>query len=239
MSKTTTDSRRDQIYRAKQRKVDRFEFNSQVVSVFPDMIRRSIPGYDTIIHLSGVLAARHLTPGSRCYDLGCSLGATTASVLNSIGEMPVSIESVDASGPMIEEARILITDSRVNFQVADIRSLTFKPASVVILNFVLQFLPPEDRLTLLNTVRNTMTPDGLLIISEKIKFTEEFDEIHTEFKRSNCYSDLEIAQKRQALERVMRIDSEHTHLNRLYEAGFRTPRRWFQCLNWVSFIANA
>ncbi|MXW54548.1 MAG: carboxy-S-adenosyl-L-methionine synthase CmoA [Gammaproteobacteria bacterium] len=239
MSKTTVDSLRDQIYRAKQPKVDRFEFNSQVVSVFPDMIRRSIPGYDTIIHLSGVLAAQYLTPGSRCYDLGCSLGATTASVLDSIGEMPVNIESVDASGPMIEEASNRITDSRVHFQQADIRKVSFRPASVVILNFVLQFLPPEDRFTLLNTVRNTMNPDGLLIISEKVEFTEEFDEIHTEFKRSNSYSDLEIAQKRQALERVMQIDSEHTHLNRLYEAGFRRPRRWFQCLNWVSFIANA
>lgn len=239
MSKTTVDSLRDQIYRTKQPKVDRFEFNSQVVSVFPDMIRRSIPGYNTIIHLSGVLAAQYLTPGSRCYDLGCSLGATTASVLDSIGEMPVNIESVDASGPMIEEASNRITDSRVHFQQADIRKVSFRPASVVILNFVLQFLPPEDRLTLLNTVRNTMNPDGLLILSEKVEFTEEFDEIHTEFKRSNSYSDLEIAQKRQALERVMQIDSEHTHLNRLYEAGFRKPRRWFQCLNWVSFIANA
>ncbi len=239
MSKTTVDSLRDQIYRTKQPKVDRFEFNSQVVSVFPDMIRRSIPGYDTIIHLSGVLAAQYLTPGSRCYDLGCSLGATTASVLDSIGEMPVNIESVDASGPMIEEASNRITDSRVHFQQADIRKVSFRPASVVILNFVLQFLPPEDRFTLLNTVRNTMNPDGLFILSEKVEFTEEFDEIHTEFKRSNSYSDLEIAQKRQALERVMQIDSEHTHLNRLYEAGFRRPRRWFQCLNWVSFIANA
>lgn len=203
MSKTTADSLRDQIYRTKQPKVDRFEFNSQVVSVFPDMIRRSIPGYDTIIHLSGVLAAQYLTPGSRCYDLGCSLGATTASVLDSIGEMPVMIESVDASGPMIEEASNRITDSRVHFQQTDIRKVSFRPASVVILNFVLQFLPPEDRFTLLNTVRNTMNPDGLLILSEKVEFTEEFDEIHTEFKRSNSYSDLEIAQKRQALECVM------------------------------------
>ena len=239
MSKTTADSLRDQIYRTKQSQVDRFEFNSKVVSVFPDMIRRSIPGYDTIIHLSGVLAAQYLTPGSRCYDLGCSLGATTASVLDSVGEMQVSIESVDASGPMIKEAGSRIKDSRAHFQQADIRSLSFKPASVVILNFVLQFLPPEDRLTVLGTVRRAMEPDGLLIVSEKVESATEFDEFHTKFKRSTGYSDLEIAQKRQALERVMQIDSEHTHINRLYEAGFRNPRRWFQCLNWISFIANA
>lgn len=239
MSKITADSHRDQIYRVKQPKVDKFEFNSQVVSVFPDMIQRSVPGYDTIIRLSGVLAARYLTPGSRCYDLGCSLGATTASVLDSIGDMQVTIEAVDASAPMVEEARINITDSRVRFVQADIRNLVFKPASVVILNFVLQFLPPEDRLILLNTVRNAMDPNGLLIVSEKIESTKEFDEFHTEFKRSNSYSDLEIAQKRQALERVMQIDSEHVHLNRLDKAGFKQPRRWFQCLNWISFIANA
>ena len=160
-------------------------------------------------------------------------------MLSSIGELDVSIEAVDSSGPMIEEARNRISDSRVHFQQADVRRLSFKPASVVILNFVLQFLPPEDRLTVLTTARNAMERDGLLIVSEKIESADEFEEFHTEFKRSTGYSDLEIAQKRQALERVMQVDSELAHQDRLTEAGFRNPRRWFQCLNWVSFIANA
>lgn len=239
MSKLTQDERQDRIYRTKHTRVDKFEFNQQVVSVFPDMVRRSIPGYDTVVQLTGVLAAQHLVEGSRCYDLGCSLGANSISVLNNIGELDISIEAVDSSSPMIEAARNLVTDPRVRFHIADIRTFEFQPASVVIMNFLMQFLPPEDRLELLTTVRKAMNPNGLLVLSEKVVTTSEFDALHTEFKRANNYSDLEISQKRQALERVMQIDSEHTHLNRLYQAGFRNSRRWFQCLNWNSFIANA
>lgn len=239
MPKITEESRQDQIYRTKQVPIEEFEFNEEVVSVFPDMIRRSIPGYDTIIHLTGVFAAQCLIPGSRCYDLGCSLGATTLSVLNAIGDRDVAVHAVDSSAPMIESARRQITDSRVQFHQEDICKLSFEPASVVILNFTLQFLSPIDRLNLLTTIHNNMIPGGILILSEKVLATREFDALHSHFKKSNSYSDLEISQKRQALERVMQIDSEHTHLNRLREAGFPDPRRWFQCLNWMSFLANA
>ncbi|MCY3885064.1 MAG: carboxy-S-adenosyl-L-methionine synthase CmoA [Gammaproteobacteria bacterium] len=239
MSKLTEDERRDRIYRSKRTRVEKFEFNEQVVSVFPDMVRRSIPGYDTIIQLTGVLAAQHLVEGALCYDLGCSLGAATISVLKNVGTLDISIEAVDSSAPMIEAARAIVTDPRVRFHIEDIRRVKFKPSSVVIMSFVLQFLPPEDRLDFLTTVRKSMNPGGLLVLSEKIESFQEFDRLHTEFKKANNYSELEISQKRQALERVMQIDSEHTHFNRLSQAGFRQPRRWFHCLNWNSFIANA
>lgn len=239
MLKETISGNRDRIYRTKQTSVVPFEFNANVVSVFPDMIQRSIPGYDTIVELTGIICANFLGADKRCYDLGCSLGTSAASVLAAIGTRNASIVGVDSSESMIQEAKKRVVDPRVKFIAADIREFEFQSASVVILNFVLQFVPPDDREALLCRILSAMEPDGVLIVSEKISTTDEFDDLHVCFKRFNKYSDLEIAQKRQALEKVMNIDTLDEHLNRLDRTGFTNPRVWFRCLNWVSFLANA
>ena len=216
-----------------------FVFDESVAAVFPDMIRRSVPGYETVVTLSALIAAAHLPPGGRCYDLGCSLGAATRAVLDAVGNTVCEIVAVDDSAAMIEKARQAAAhDSRVQWVNADVRSLRFSPADVVIVNYTLQFLPPEDRLPLLAQIRGCLADDGVLLMAEKLASHSHFENLHLAFKRANGYSELEIAQKRTALENVMRIDSEEAHLQRLKEAGFGDARLWFRCLNWGSFVAR-
>ena len=71
----------DNVYVDKQQHIVDFAFNKDVVAVFPDMIRRSVPGYETIIPMTGLIAARHLGGEGTAYDLGCSLGASTLAIL--------------------------------------------------------------------------------------------------------------------------------------------------------------
>ena len=68
---------RDSIFAQPLARIADFAFDEKVARVFPDMIRRSVPGYTTIVAMTGLLAQRYATPGSRLYDLGCSLGAST------------------------------------------------------------------------------------------------------------------------------------------------------------------
>ena len=87
-----------------------------------------------------------------------------------------------------------------------------------------------------------MRPGGLLILSEKVvhpdpDLHEFFDSTHLAWKKANGYSDLEVSQKRTALENVMRVDSEETHLTRLSEVGFGHALQWYKCMNWASFLA--
>ena len=67
----------DRIFAQPLAQVPDFAFNEDVVRVFPDMIKRSVPGYPTIVENLGVLAAQFAQPDSVLYDLGCSLGAVT------------------------------------------------------------------------------------------------------------------------------------------------------------------
>jgi tRNA (cmo5U34)-methyltransferase len=131
----------------------------------------------------------------------------------------------------------------VTLHCADVLALPFQPARVVTLNYVLQFLQPDRRLALLTAAREALAPDGVLLLAEKIRFDDadlqyDFDAAHLEFKRANGYSELEIAQKRTALENVMILDTEDVHRARLTAAGFTRIRKWYQCLNWVSFEAR-
>jgi tRNA (cmo5U34)-methyltransferase len=240
-------TQRDQVFRDPQNQIVDFAFDEAVADVFPDMIRRSVPGYETVIPITGLLAARHLrqTPGApaRGYDLGCSLGATTLALLQQLGETSCEIIAVDNAPSMIERAQNRITDARVRFVCEDVRDLNLQPAGVIVLNYVLQFLPPDDRLALLRRIRQSLVPAGLLILSEKIRFDDPvddafYDAAHLDYKRANGYSELEISQKRTALENVMISDTESIHRARFRAAGFSRVRVWYRCLNWASFLAS-
>lgn len=237
----------DQVYRQPHSHLVDFAFDETVAAVFPDMIRRSVPGYETVIPITGLLAARALRSASstpaRGYDLGCSLGATALATVRQMDALPCRVVAIDSSTAMIEKARAHVDDPRVEFVCADIRQQPLEPCHAVTINYVLQFLPPADRLAMLTRIHGALHENGVLLLSEKIRFDDpdtqaDFEAAHLEFKRANGYSELEISQKRSALENVMQIDTEEIHLERLRQAGFSRVRKWYQCLNWASFEAR-
>ncbi|WP_252273902.1 carboxy-S-adenosyl-L-methionine synthase CmoA [Pseudomonas subflava] len=227
-----------------------FVFNEDVAKVFPDMIKRSVPGYPAIVESLGVLAAQFAQPHSALYDLGCSLGAVTQALRRHVKTDDCRVIAVDNSRAMVERCSEYLHAQDAMFQEllpvevieADILALDFQPASLVALNFTLQFVAPEQRLELLSRIRQALLPGGALILSEKLRFEDDqeqalLNELHLAFKRANGYSELEIAQKRSAIENVMKPDSLEQHRERLLAAGFSKVVPWFQCLNFASLIA--
>ena len=234
---------KDRVYAEKRAQLVDFAFDEGVASVFPDMIRRSVPGYELVVPMTGLMAARHLEDGGHAYDLGCSLGATTLAILNQLGATDARITAVDNAPAMLERAAMQLTDPRVTLMEADVRDMAFAPAQVVVSNWLLQFVPEPERLDVLRRVHGALTGEGIFLLSEKIRYEDEavqamFQDAHHDFKRANGYSDLEVSQKRTALENVMVPDTEEIHRTRLAAAGFSRVTVWFRCLNWISFIAQ-
>lgn len=236
----------DLIFSNKQSKIKDFAFDAQVVEVFPDMISRSVPGYNTIIDTIGRLSQRFVTDNSHVYDLGCSLGAATLAMRKAITAKNCKIIGVDSSSAMVERCKMHVNafkgDTPVKIIEENILNIEIENASMVVLNFTLQFIPPEQRQQLLTKIANGLKPGGLLLLSEKIADRDSvcndlLTDLHHDFKRANGYSELEIAQKRTALENVMRTDNLDTHLGRLRQAGFNHTTPWFQCFNFFSLIA--
>lgn len=239
--------KQDVIYASPLDEIIDFSFDEKVVEVFPDMIQRSVPGYGTLISTIGILAARYAQAGSRCYDLGCSLGAVTLSMRQRITQPDCEIIAVDNSVAMIEQGQQLLNADKtatvpVQMICADIQDVIIENASVVVLNFTLQFIPVDERLVLIKRIYGGLKPGGALILSEKLAFEDKesqqfLTDSHHDFKRNNGYSDLEISQKRTALEDVLIAETLNCHQQRLKEAGFGFSELWFQCFNFASIVA--
>ena len=242
MTDNVTPNRRDTLSAELVAEPSTFSFNDAVVDVFPDMIQRSVPGYGTVVKMSGILSEQYAQEGTHIYDLGCLLGESIRSVEGALNGRDCHLVGVDNSPAMISKAQQM--DSGIKWRLADVTTLPLERSSVVIMNFTLQFIPIEQRLSLLTKIREAMVPGGLLILSEKLMLPDpDMDalmiDLHHDFKRSQGYTDLEIAQKRDAIENVLIPETAETHTQRLQEAGFLRSSIWFQCLNFASFIAIA
>jgi len=194
----------------------------------------------------GMLARRYAQPDSRIYDLGCSLGASSLAMALAVQAEGAEILAVDNSEAMVAKCRQRVAESDavipVEVRLENILDTKIENASVVVLNFTLQFLDRGQRAGLVSRIAAGMRDGGALIISEKICFEDEQEQLdqtawHHDFKRTQGYSELEIAQKRNALEDVLQPDTEARHIERLEQAGLSNARRWFQCFSFVSYIA--
>jgi tRNA (cmo5U34)-methyltransferase len=246
---TAPMTEKDQLFEQFQSGMNNFVFDERVVRVFPDMINRSVPGYSLILPMLGVLARRCVQPESQVYDLGCSLGAVSRVIRESVSVPGVRIIAVDNSADMLKrfagDLKLLpASEERPHIELilGDVSTVAIQNASLSVLNFTLQFIERDQRAHLLSRIAAGTRPGGALVLSEKIRFDDPVEhslqtEWHHDFKRAQGYSDLEIARKRDALERVLLPDTEAEHLARLKAAGWSKAVRWFQCFNFVSYLA--
>lgn len=223
-----------------------FTFDDSVARVFPDMIKRSVPGYPTIISMTGLLAGRYTVEGSAVYDLGCSLGASTLAMRQNIRTPGCRIISVDNSTAMLERCKSIVDtdthDTPVSLILADLEDVAIENASVVVLNFTLQFIPRALRDDIVARIYRGLLPGGIMVLSEKVTFEDSHldalnIELHHQFKRANGYSDMEVARKRSALENVLVPETLTQHKQRIASVGFSSCDVWFQCFNFASLIA--
>ena len=237
---------KDRLYGEPRTVIADFVFDERVADVFPDMIQRSVPGYGTIINMIGTLAAQRVRPGTCCYDLGCSLGAASLAISRGVAGRDCRIIAVDNSPAMLKRAGDYLLQAKsvpeIQLVCADVVDVPIQAASMVVLNFTLQFIPPAQRSSLLQSIYQGMLPEGMLVLSEKIALASAttqqlFTEMHHSFKRTQGYSELEISQKRTALENVLLPETLATHKERLSAVGFSTVEVWFQCFNFVSLLA--
>jgi len=236
----------DNIFASPIAKLGDFSFDQQVADVFPDMIKRSVPGYSNIISTIGMLTKRFAQANSNLYDLGCALGAASLEMRRNVEVSGCEIIAIDNSPAMIEGCQRHLngykSDTKVSITCGDICTMNIENASVVVINFTLQFISPKERDVIIQTIYDAMLPGGLLLLSEKLKFDDErsgqlLTDLHLDFKRANGYSELEISQKRSAIEDVLLPDTLDEHKTRLTKAGFSCVELWFQCFNFSSLIA--
>jgi len=234
---------RDKLFNS-QDDISDFRFDESVVAVFDDMVKRSVPGYEVMIQMVGLIARTYGKDHTNYYDMGSSTGAITLALALNNKHKNNKFIAVDNSPQMVKKCQKNLSGKIDNFEIvcADIKDVSIENASIVVLNLTLQFVDVEKRFKLIKKIYDGLIPGGALIISEKIHFDnkenqEQLASLHLDFKRANGYSELEIANKRQSLENILVTESKQTHLERLKICGFKESSCYFQCLNFASFLS--
>jgi tRNA (cmo5U34)-methyltransferase len=236
---------KDNIYSKKVDKVSPFEFSEKVVDVFDDMIHRSVPQYNETLRRQSQLAEQFYQPGTTLYDLGCSHGNFGLRFLDIMGKKPFQMIAVDSSEPMLKTYAERLENrplgERIQLIPARIQDVPLSKASVVVVNLTLQFLPVAERDGLIGRVYKALQPSGILLVTEKTvheneRLTRLFQDYYYRFKKENGYSNLEISQKRDALENVLIPESVSDHFTRFSKAGFTSVDIWQKWFNFTSFI---
>lgn len=240
---------RDEIFAEPAERVADFHFGRKVAGVFDDMVGRSVPFYHEIQRMTGELVADFAADGTSVYDLGCSTGTTFLQIAQSVpADRNVRYVGIDSSPEMLELAKEKLSGPGFGrpfeLQCADLnQGVQIDNASVVMMVLTLQFIRPLYRQRLIRSICEGLTENGALILVEKVlgensTFNRLFIEHYYEMKRANGYSDLEIAQKREALENVLVPYRLEENKELLYEQGFRHVDVFFKWYNFCAIIAT-
>jgi len=220
---------KDRIYLSKE--AESFLFGKDVAGAFDDMAGRSIPNYFELQLLICNLAIRYYQSSSAIYDLGCSTATSLVVIHKALGGLVDRIIGIDSSLPMLEKAKEKLERfglaSKVDLEHTRLQELKYEPSSFIFANYTLQFLPEQDRALILGNIFDSLLPEGVFLLSEKVKIANPREnqivtELYEDFKRRNGYSDMEIARKRESLKGVLLPLTEEGNVKLLTDAGFRT-----------------
>ena len=242
----SAEQARDTIFAEPSRAVSDFTFDRAVASVFDDMVSRSVPFYAEMQRMVVEMAGDFVTPDSNVYDLGCS---TATTFLQLHPRLPPSARFVgfDNSEEMLAKAREKLTmagvDRRVDLQVADLdQGAHIENASLVMMILTLQFIRPLNRERLMQSIYRGLNEQGCLLLIEKVLgedsiFNRLFINYYYEMKRRHGYSEMEISQKREALENVLIPYKLLENRELLLRNGFRAVDVFFKWYNFCGIIA--
>jgi tRNA (cmo5U34)-methyltransferase len=237
---------KDQIFNNKMESVGDFNFGESVAAVFDDMLNRSVPFYQEIQRMIAEMVIDFAADGTHIYDLGCSTGTTLLNLERSIGNR-VKYIGIDNSEEMLEKCRKNLSEKKFSAEYelvcADLnKGIHIENASVVLIVLTLQFIRPLYREKLIESIYHGMNDNACLIVVEKVigedsLFNRLFIKYYYDMKKRNGYSEMEISQKREALENVLIPYKFLENRELLLNQGFRYCDVFFKWYNFSGMIA--
>ena len=237
---------RDEIFRDSIKSISDFRFDSKVASVFDDMLVRSIPFYEEIQRMILEMVQDVAVDGTQIYDLGCSTGTTLLGIDHTLSKS-VKLVGIDNSDAMLARCRDKFEKFGVTSEFellnADLNnSFPIKNASVVIMILTLQFVRPLYREPLIRSIYAGLNQQGCLLIVEKVLgedsvFNRLFIEYYYRMKKRQGYSEMEISQKREALENVLIPYKLMENRELILNAGFQCVDVFFKWYNFCGIVA--
>lgn len=237
--------KKDRVFQTKMEKIPKFQFNRQVALAFDDMVSRSVPFYEEIHSILLDIIDRQYQPETNIYDLGCSTGTTLKLIDQHLRKTKIvraKMVGIDNSEDMLEFCKKKCQKIK-NFELKcqNIEQVQFEKAGLIIMNYTLQFIAPKQRLKILKNIFTQLESGGVFVLSEKIRCANPTlhrltTDLYYDFKRRRGYSELEISQKREALEKVLIPMTPDKQLEQLRKAGFKKVDILFRWYNFACYV---
>jgi tRNA (cmo5U34)-methyltransferase len=224
---------KDILFSERRDEVRDFDFGKDTAVVFDDMLDRSVPYYAEMQRMIAEISADYATDGTRIYDLGCAT-CNAFFALDRTVSKNVSFVGVDFSNEMLDQAREKI--SQRGFQ------RDYQLICADLMNLTLQFIRPVRRDRIMRNIAKGMIPGGCLLVVEKVlskdsKVNRSFIKYYYDFKHRNGYSQMEIAQKREALENILIPYRLEDNYELFLNSGFSACDIFFKWYNFCGIIA--
>jgi tRNA (cmo5U34)-methyltransferase len=227
------------------KRIEDFKFSRDVVQVFDDMVDRSVPFYSEVQRMITEMSESFLVDGTNVYDLGCSTG-TTLGMIGQHTQKDVTLIGYDNAPDMLDRAREKLSAAGLeNFELreADLNTdFEMENASLVLMILTLQFVRPLHRESILKKIHASLNENGCLILFEKVLgedslFNRLFIDFYYDMKRRHGYSEMEISQKREALENVLIPYRHMENREMLQRCGFQHVDTFFKWYNFCAMVA--
>lgn len=198
--------------------------------------------------MTGELVPDFVEDGDIVYDLGCSTCNTFFAIDAHLPkEKRIRFIGLDNSEPMLDKSREKLDAAGFrhdyDLRFADLnKPIEISNAQVVIMTLTLQFIRPLYRESLLKTIFDGMKHNGLFVLIEKVlgehsTFNRLFIKHYYDLKKKHGYTDLEIAQKREALENVLIPYRHFENVELLRSTGFSQIDTFFKWYNFCGMAA--
>jgi tRNA (cmo5U34)-methyltransferase len=248
MEKQDSSQTKDNLFKKKREIIHNFKFDENVAKIFDDMISRSVPIYNEIHKIIIDLSSKiNFKPQDIIYDLGCSTGSTLSLLSSHLKNKAPSLKlryiGIDSSQDMIKEALVKkhLYKTCTELIQEDLNLVNLLPSKLIIMNYTLQFIKPHLRQEVLKNIYNSLKTGGCFILTEKTisdqtQINNLMTELYYDFKKRNGYSEIEISQKREALEKVLIPRTTNEQINLLKSSGFQTVDTVFKWYNFTCFL---
>lgn len=247
--KRLLQSEYDKLFAAPQARISDFDFGANTAAVFDDMLNRSVPFYGEMQRIIGEIAADFACDGSQIFDLGCSTCNSFLAIDHFLPrDIHVRFIGIDSSDDMLEKAKQKITEVKFpheyELRLGDLnKGVHIENASLVLMVLTLQFVRPLYRNQLVADIYKGLNDNGCLILVEKVlgessTFNRLFIKHYYELKKRKGYSDLEISQKREALENILIPYRLEENRELLKTSGFQDVEILFKWYNFCAIIAR-
>jgi len=238
----------DKLFAEPRTQIHDFNFGTETAAVFDDMLDRSVPFYGEMQRMIGELSADFAVDGSSIYDLGCSTANTFLSIgANLTPDLNVKFVGLDYSDEMLHKAEEKLVSTRFpwpfELKHQDLNEgLQIENASVALMVLTLQFVRPLNRESLIANLHRGLNHNGCLILVEKVlgehtTFNRLFIDHYYAMKKRKGYSEIEISQKREALENVLVPYQLDENIRLLRRCGFQHLDVFFKWYNFCGIIA--